>query len=57
VVVGGDAGLVYTPEFIMASIGDTVEFTFMKSNHSVTQSAFAKPCVKLATGKLYLQLT
>ncbi|KAF3935782.1 hypothetical protein ABW20_dc0108149 [Dactylellina cionopaga] len=50
VVVGGDAGLVYTPEFISAAVGDIVEFHFMKQNHSVTQSTFAKPCVRKPDG-------
>ncbi|EPS35707.1 hypothetical protein H072_10880 [Dactylellina haptotyla CBS 200.50] len=50
VVVGGDAGLIYTPEFIYAAIGDIVEFHFMKQNHSVTQSTFAKPCVRKPDG-------
>jgi len=50
VIVGGDAGLVYTPEFIYAAVGDIVEFHFQKQNHSVTQSTFAKPCVKKLDG-------
>ncbi|KAF3936651.1 hypothetical protein ABW19_dt0206277 [Dactylella cylindrospora] len=50
VVVGGDAGLVYTPEVIYAAVGDIVEFHFMKQNHSVTQSTFAKPCVRKPDG-------
>jgi len=50
VVVGGDAGLVYTPEFIQAAVGDIVEFHFLKQNHSVTQSTFAKPCVRKPDG-------
>jgi hypothetical protein len=27
-----------------------VVFTFMSQNHTVTESAFAEPCVKLADG-------
>jgi len=50
VVVGGDAGLIYTPEYISAAVGDIVEFHFMKQNHSVTQSTFAKPCVRKPDG-------
>lgn len=50
VIVGGDAGLVYTPEFIHAAVGDIVEFHFMKQNHSITQSTFAKPCVRKPDG-------
>jgi plastocyanin len=47
VMVGG-ASLVYNPSQIMAAPGDMVKFTFMETNHTVTQSSFAKPCVKLA---------
>jgi len=50
VMVGGAAGLVYTPDTIVAAIGDMVVFTFLQQNHTVTQSAFTSPCVKLADG-------
>lgn len=50
VIVGGDAGLVYTPEFVYAAIGDVIHFEFHKQNHSVTQSTFAKPCVRKEGG-------
>lgn len=50
VTVGGTAGLVYTPETIEAAVGDMVIFTFMSTNHTLTQSAFATPCDKLAGG-------
>ncbi|KAH6674570.1 Cupredoxin [Halenospora varia] len=50
VVVGGAAGLVYNPESITAAVGDMVIFTFMSANHTVTQSAFTSPCVKLEGG-------
>jgi len=50
VTVGGAAGLVYSPESVVAAVGDMVVFTFMASNHTVTQSAFAEPCKKLPTG-------
>ncbi|KAL8718072.1 MAG: hypothetical protein Q9225_004755 [Loekoesia sp. 1 TL-2023] len=49
VTVGGD-GLVFSPDTIMAAPGDMVEFTFMKQNHTVTQSTFAMPCVKMQGG-------
>jgi len=48
VVVGGPNGLVYTPSNITANPGDTVTFQFMATNHTATQSSFAKPCGKLA---------
>ncbi|KAI5479604.1 hypothetical protein MNV49_003341 [Pseudohyphozyma bogoriensis] len=47
VVVGGSAGLVYTPNQITAAVGDTVEFIFQSKNHTLTQSSFATPCVPL----------
>ncbi|KAI9715974.1 MAG: hypothetical protein M1812_005608 [Candelaria pacifica] len=50
VTVGGTAGLVYAPETIIAAVGDMVQFNFMSTNHTVTQSAFAKPCVKMDGG-------
>ncbi|KZT61393.1 hypothetical protein CALCODRAFT_464142 [Calocera cornea HHB12733] len=48
VVVGGTAGLVYTPNQVTAAIGDTITFEFHASNHTATQSSFADPCRKLA---------
>src|SRR5579859_870564 len=45
VVVGGSAGLKYTPEFIFAEIGETVIFHFGTKNHTLTQSTFAQPCL------------
>ncbi|KAI9849582.1 MAG: hypothetical protein M1838_000124 [Thelocarpon superellum] len=46
ITVGGSAGLVYTPDSIQADVNDLVQFNFMSKNHTVTQSAFDKPCVK-----------
>jgi len=48
VVVGGSAGLVYTPSNITAQPGDTVTFQFQQKNHTATQSSFAVPCRELA---------
>jgi plastocyanin len=50
VTVGGAAGLVYSPDTIEAAVGDMVVFTFDQQNHTVTQSAFNTPCVKLDGG-------
>ncbi|KAI4120972.1 MAG: hypothetical protein LQ338_006634 [Usnochroma carphineum] len=50
VTVGGDPGLVFSPATIVAAQGDMVEFTFMSQNHTLTQSTFAKPCVKMQDG-------
>jgi len=50
VMVGGSAGLAYTPDTINAAIGDMVIFTFLEQNHTATQSAFTTPCEALAGG-------
>jgi len=44
VIVGGSAGLVYTPSNITAQPGDIVTFEFHEKNHTATQSSFASPC-------------
>ncbi|TVY82172.1 putative GPI-anchored cupredoxin [Lachnellula suecica] len=46
----GASKLVYTPNDITASVGDSVEFDFFPANHTVTQSSFADPCHPLAGG-------
>lgn len=51
VVVGGPAGLVYTPEFVVAAPGDTVSFDFLSRNHTVTQSTLDLPCIFKSDGK------
>lgn len=48
--MGGDAGLVYSPDTITANVGDMVQFNFMSQNHTVTQSSFGTPCEKIANG-------
>ncbi|KZO91194.1 hypothetical protein CALVIDRAFT_558294 [Calocera viscosa TUFC12733] len=48
VVVGGSNGLVYTPNTVVAAVGDTITFEFQATNHTATQSSFADPCRKLA---------
>ncbi|KAL8283218.1 hypothetical protein RQP46_005996 [Phenoliferia psychrophenolica] len=47
VIVGGTAGLVFTPSSITAAVGDTVTFIYQSKNHTVTQSSFAAPCTLL----------
>lgn len=42
--------LAYQPESITANVGDTVLFVFLQANHTVTQSSFANPCVKISGG-------
>jgi len=48
--VGGSAGLVFTPEFIMCDVGTVVEFQFDVKNHTLTQSTFPEPCVGMSNG-------
>lgn len=50
VMVGGTAGLVYSPEYVYANVGDTIVFQFGAKNHTVTQSSFAQPCWALPGG-------
>jgi len=52
VIVGGAAGLVFTPDRLSAQVGDTVTFEFRNKNHTITRSSFAEPCARLggATG-------
>jgi plastocyanin len=50
VMVGGSAGLVYTPEYVMANVGDVVVFSFGPKNHTVTQSTFGMPCMAMPGG-------
>ena len=50
VVVGGQAGLVYTPEFIFAEIGEVIIFHFNTKNHTLTQSTFPQPCAAMPGG-------
>ncbi|KAL1633713.1 hypothetical protein SLS58_010977 [Diplodia intermedia] len=42
--------LQYSPESIMAEPGDMVEFHFMQTNHTVTQSSFEQPCKAMEGG-------
>ena len=53
VMVGGSAGLIYTPDHITADVGDLVIFTFGPKNHTLTQSTFAQPCIKMAEGNAH----
>lgn len=48
VTVGSGSSLVYNPSNITAQPGDTITFQFMAKNHTVTQSSFNAPCLKLA---------
>jgi len=41
----GNGALAYSPNSIVAAVGDTVEFHFYPPEHSVAQSSFDAPCV------------
>jgi len=43
----GKNALVFNPEQVAAKVGDTIHFTFLNKNHTVTQSSFAAPCTRL----------
>jgi len=49
-VTVGNGGLVFTPNSVNASVGDTIEFLYYPKNHTVTQSSFTAPCQPLANG-------
>lgn len=48
--VGRDAknalASVYTPNAVLANVGDIVQFQFRGGNHTITQSSFAEPCTQ-----------
>ncbi|KAF4614853.1 hypothetical protein D9613_002977 [Agrocybe pediades] len=46
VAVGANGLLAFDPTDIQAAAGDTITFSFLAKNHSVTQSTFAAPCTK-----------
>ncbi|KZP32507.1 hypothetical protein FIBSPDRAFT_812025 [Athelia psychrophila] len=50
VTVGGTGIIAYNPNQVTANPGDTVTFTFMQKNHTVTQSTLAAPCQAMASG-------
>jgi len=50
VTVGGTGIIAYNPEFVNANVGDTVFFTFLQKNHTVTQSTLANPCQQAPGG-------
>lgn len=50
VTVGGEAGLVFTPQELQAAVGDMVIFSFQSQMHTATQSGFDTPCDPLDGG-------
>lgn len=50
VQVGSNNGsLVYSPNNVVAAVGDMVQFQFGPANHTVTQSTFDAPCTPIKT--------
>lgn len=47
-VTAGLGGLNFSPDNVVAEIGDIVEWHFLPANHTVAQSSFAEPCKPLA---------
>ncbi|KAF8527989.1 hypothetical protein BU17DRAFT_39094 [Hysterangium stoloniferum] len=47
VAVGNNGTLTFNPSRVSAQPRDTIVFTFMTKNHTVTQSTFSNPCVQL----------
>ncbi|EJD46046.1 hypothetical protein AURDEDRAFT_113763 [Auricularia subglabra TFB-10046 SS5] len=50
-VAVGEGGLKFVPESVTANVGDTIVFSFVGGNHSVTQSTFDVPCAAMAGGQ------
>jgi len=50
VMVGANSTLTFQPSSVVASVGDTIAFTFTGANHTATQSTFAAPCTKMTGG-------
>jgi plastocyanin len=48
VLVGANDTLTFQPDTVNASVGDTIAFTFLSKNHTVTQSTFAAPCTNFS---------
>ncbi|KAJ6458858.1 hypothetical protein C8R47DRAFT_145187 [Mycena vitilis] len=46
----GANGSFFTPETVSAELGDTITFVFQGGKHTVTQSSFDAPCLRLAGG-------
>ncbi|KAK7217235.1 hypothetical protein V2G26_005238 [Clonostachys chloroleuca] len=49
-VTAGLGGLNFSPDNVVAEIGDVVEWHFLPLNHAVAQSSFAEPCKPLNNG-------
>jgi hypothetical protein len=45
VQVGGQGELVFSPSHLDASIGELINFQFLKFNHTLTEFSFDHPCI------------
>ncbi|KAL3459070.1 Cupredoxin [Aspergillus heterothallicus] len=50
VVAALGGSLTFSPDNVVAEIGDVVEWHFLPANHTIAQSNFANPCEPLADG-------
>ncbi|KAJ7168249.1 Cupredoxin [Mycena crocata] len=50
VTVGGPGVIAYTPNSVVANVGDIIQFTFKQKNHTITQSTLANPCSPMQGG-------
>lgn len=53
--VGKAGSLAFDPPHVQAQVGDTLVFQFLAKNHTVTQSSFADPCVRLGQNNSSVQ--
>jgi plastocyanin len=49
----GQNGLTFRPDSVTATVGELVLFEFYPQNHTVTESAFDKPCEPLSDKGLF----
>jgi len=49
----GNGGTKFTPDTMTVPVGDSVEFRFYPSNHSVVQSSFDSPCTPINDQALF----
>jgi plastocyanin len=49
-VATGNLSLTFSPDNVVAEIGDYIEFHFNPKNHSIVQSSFDRPCEPLQGG-------
>lgn len=40
----GNGGTTFSPEKVVAAVGEMIQFQFVGGNHTATQSTFAQPC-------------